>query len=190
MPTKIAVAGGAGAGKSTLARRLSEILDLPYVEMDFLYHGPNWTVRETWVADVDKFTSGPAWTIEWQGEPTRPLLNARADLLVWLDYPRWFAMTRVVRRTLQRRFQKTRLWADNTEGPLRDFFTDPDYIIRYAWRYFPRMRQHVLKMASENERTDFTIVRLRNKRELEAWLTGPLSAASKGPNDADRRGWI
>lgn len=60
VPTKIAVAGGAGAGKSTLARRLSEILDLPYVEMDSLYHGPNWTVREAWVADVDEFTSGPA----------------------------------------------------------------------------------------------------------------------------------
>lgn len=107
-------------------------------------------------------------------------MNARADLLVWLDYPRWFAMSRVIRRTLRRRFHRTRLWADNTEGPLRDFFTDPDYIVRYAWRYYPKMRQHVLKMASENKRPDLVIVRIRSKRELEAWLTGPLAAASQG----------
>jgi adenylate kinase family enzyme len=184
VPKKIAVAGGAGAGKSTLARQLSELLDIRYAEMDSMCHGPNWTVRETWVDDVDKFTCGPRWSIEWQGEPTRPLLNARADLLVWLDYPRWFTMYRVVRRTLRRRFRRIELWAGNTEGPLRDFFTDRDHIVRFAWRYYEIMRNYVIELDRENERSDFVIVRIRSQRQLATWLNGPLASALQ----AERRG--
>ncbi len=58
-PCRVLVAGNAAAGKSTLARRLSGLLDLPYVEMDSLYHAPGWTLREEFHADADAFSAGP-----------------------------------------------------------------------------------------------------------------------------------
>ncbi len=39
---KINVVGTSGVGKSTLARRLAQILSLPYIEMDRLYWRPDW----------------------------------------------------------------------------------------------------------------------------------------------------
>ena len=43
MPRKIVVKGTSGAGKSTFAAELARRLDLVYVELDALHHGPNWT---------------------------------------------------------------------------------------------------------------------------------------------------
>jgi adenylate kinase family enzyme len=39
----VLIAGTAGAGKSTLARRIAAALDIPHVEIDALFHGPQWS---------------------------------------------------------------------------------------------------------------------------------------------------
>jgi len=40
---RINVKGTSGSGKSTFAAELARRLDLPYVELDALHHGPNWS---------------------------------------------------------------------------------------------------------------------------------------------------
>ena len=95
-PARILVAGTSGAGKTTVASRLADLLDLPHVEIDALYHGPNWTPRESFVADVDAFSSGPRWVTEWQYGAVRALLAERADLVVWLDLARFAVVRQVV----------------------------------------------------------------------------------------------
>ena len=129
---RILVTGASGSGKSTLRETISEALHLPSVEIDSLHHGPQWTQRPTFAADVDRFTSGPAWVVEWQYSEVKPLLLDRADALVWLDHGRWTVTQRVVRRTLRRRLRRTELWNGNYEPPLRTIFTDPDHIIRWS----------------------------------------------------------
>src|SRR3954449_806769 len=39
---RIVVIGCSGSGKTTLAMRIAAQLDLPHVELDGLFHGPNW----------------------------------------------------------------------------------------------------------------------------------------------------
>jgi adenylate kinase family enzyme len=173
-PRRIAVAGTSGSGKSTLARRLAVLLDLPYVEMDSLHHGPGWQPRTSFVAEVEAFTAGPAWVVEWQYDAVRELVAARADLLVFLLYRRSLVMRRVVRRTVVRRLRRTELWNGNQEGPLHRFFTDREHIVRWAWRTHPRA---VERYAELSQRGDLLLVGLRSPRQLEAWLAGPLRGA-------------
>jgi adenylate kinase family enzyme len=59
-PQRVLVAGTSGAGKTTLARAVAGILGCPHVELDALYHGPGWTQRAEFVAEVDLFSAGPA----------------------------------------------------------------------------------------------------------------------------------
>src|SRR5689334_20550443 len=40
---RILVTGASGAGKTTLRQTISDVLDLPTVELDSLHHGPGWT---------------------------------------------------------------------------------------------------------------------------------------------------
>ena len=105
-PSRVLVAGTSGAGKTRLAARISEILDVPHIEIDALFHGPGWTPRETFEAEVLRFSSGPAWVTEWQYGLVRSVLAERADLLVWLDLPRVTVMRQVAARTLSRRLRR------------------------------------------------------------------------------------
>ena len=169
----MAVAGASGSGKSTLARRLAALLDAPYVELDALHHGPGWVPRSTFVEEVAAFTAGPTWVTEWQYEAVRDLVADRADLIVFLLYRRSLVMRRVVRRTVVRRLRRTELWNGNREGPLRAFLTDPEHIVRWAWRTHPRAAVRYAALAGG----DLLVVGVRSPRELEAWVAGPLTEA-------------
>ena len=172
-PRRILIAGVTGSGKSTLARRIAASLDLPYTELDSLYHGENWVPRETFREDVDRLTAGDRWVIEWQYRQVRALLADRADALVWLDYPVAVSLARVIRRTLRRSLTREALWNGNVEPPLRSIFTDEDHIIRWAIRTRSSYRSLVPEL--ETSHPQLSVVRLRSQRQVERWLAA-LSA--------------
>jgi adenylate kinase family enzyme len=168
-PHRILVSGTSGSGKSTLARAIGEVLGIPYTEIDGLFHGPNWVPRETFVADVERFTAEAAWVTEWQYNTVLgSLLPDRADLVVWIDLTRRTVMRQVIGRTVGRRLRRTVLWNGNVEGPFRTFFNNPDHIVRWAWKQHSRTAQKV--WALHERRPELTIVRLRSRREVERWL--------------------
>ncbi|MEV4349909.1 AAA family ATPase [Actinoplanes sp. NPDC049596] len=172
-PSRILVAGTSGSGKSTMARRIGERLDVPYVEIDSLFHGPGWVPRPSFVADVQRFIAGPAWVIEWQYKQVREQLAERADLLVWLDLPRWRVMRQVTARTVRRRLARQVLWNGNLEPPLRTLLTDPDHIIRWAWRTHGASSDAVTTLAVRLP--ELPIVRIRSRREAHRFLTTRLT---------------
>ena len=172
----MAVNGTSGSGKSTLARRLGETLDLPYTEMDSLFHGPGWTPNPAFVAVVDAITSGPRWVCEYQYDSARTLVAARADLLVWLDPPTPLVMWRVARRTIGRSIRREELWNGNQEPPLREFFTDPEHVVRYAWSTRRRAEERARCLLTSHIR--LPVVHLRSAREVERWVDGPLAASA------------
>jgi adenylate kinase family enzyme len=166
-PRRVLVAGTSGAGKSTVAARIGGILGLPYTELDSLFHGPGWVPRESFQADVDRFSAEPEWACEWQYGPVRSMLADRADLLVWLDPPKRTVMRQVIARTLRRRIRREQLWNGNTEGPLYTFFTDPEHIVRWAWDQHHLTAEKVRE--ADRRHPNLTVVRLRNRGEVEQW---------------------
>jgi adenylate kinase family enzyme len=171
-PRRVLVAGTSGSGKTTLAGRIAALVGAPHTEIDALYHGPDWTPRDCFLADVAALAAQPSWVTEWQYGTARPLLLRRADLLVWLDLPRTVVMRRVAGRTVHRRLTRTALWNGNLEPPLSTFFTDPDHIVRWAWRTHHEYPARVAAAIASRE--DLTVVRLTRPREVERWLAGPL----------------
>lgn len=167
-PQRVLVAGATGSGKTTLASRLGKILGLPHTEIDALFHGPNWVPRADFMSDVDRLTQGLGWVTEWQYTAVRRLLAERAEMLVWLDFPVWLSMSRLVRRTVRRRLQRIELWNGNFEGPLLGAFADPDHIIRWGWRTRHKLKNRV--PALENDFPGLVVVRLTSPREVETWL--------------------
>lgn len=172
-PERIAVAGVSGSGKSTLARRIGALLDLPYTEMDALHHGPGWTRRPEFEADVAGFLAVGRWVTEWQYDDARPLLTAQADLLVWLDPPFPVTLGRVVRRTVGRRWRREELWNGNREAPLHTVLTDREHIVRWAISTRHLYDERIPAVCAA--RPDLPVVHLRHRRDVERWLDGVLA---------------
>jgi adenylate kinase family enzyme len=176
---RILVAGASGSGKTTVCRALAAALDIPAVEIDSLYHGPDWIKRPTFEADVDEFSAGPAWITEWQYRSVKPMLLARADLLVWLDHSRWLVTRRVIGRTLVRRFRRQELWNGNFERSLLTFLTDRDHIVRWSWRSYGKYATAIPALLADPGGEQIAVVRLCGQRAVDAWLAGPVAAAAR-----------
>lgn len=175
-PRRVLVAGVSGVGKTTLGGRIADLTGGPHTELDALFHGPAWTPRPEFPADVDTLVRGDAWTTEWQYDAARPLLAGSADLLVWLDFPFVrVTLPRLVRRTIRRRWSREELWNGNTEAPLWTVLTDREHIVRWAFRSRRNYTAAVPRLI--HEYPDLIVVRLRSQQEADGWLSGPLAVA-------------
>ena len=167
---RILIAGVSGAGKSTLARRISNARGLPYTELDSLHHGPGWQRLDSFDANVAAIAAGEHWISEWQYREVRPVLAARADLLVWLDLPTALVMSRVIRRTYRRSVTNEELWNGNREPGMWHAITQPEGIIRWAWQSRHKLRRTMPTLGADYP--DLTVIRLRTPREVEAFAAG------------------
>ena len=83
-------ASAAASGKSTVGRAAAERLGVPYVELDALHHGPNWTeaTAEELRAKVEPLVAQEGWVIDGgYVHKIGFLVFDRADTVVWLDLP-------------------------------------------------------------------------------------------------------
>jgi adenylate kinase family enzyme len=167
VPARIAVVGGSGSGKTTVARRLAELKDVPYVELDALHWGPNWSAcpAEEFRARVEVAIAGDAWVVDgnYTGKLGYLVLD-RAELVVWLDLPLRDTLPRLWRRSRRRMRDGTELWAGNRET-WRDLVFSGDSLFLYTLRtHHGRRRRYEQRLA----RYDF--VRLRSASETDDWL--------------------
>ena len=86
---RVLVMGTTGSGKTTVGRRIAERLGVPFVELDALNWGPNWTemLLEEFRHNVAVAASGDAWVIDGNSGKARDITLPRATTVVWLDYP-------------------------------------------------------------------------------------------------------
>lgn len=119
---RIVVIGNGGGGKSTLAKALSERYGLPWLEIDQIQFGPNWTpVPQEEVREIIQRTiSQPQWLIDGFGPyDTIQERFAAADLIVFVDHPLWVHYWWAMERQIAAHLGKERLGGPE-ECDLRD----------------------------------------------------------------------
>jgi adenylate kinase family enzyme len=163
------LASASGCGKTTVGRELAQRLEVPFVELDALVHGPNWTeTRDDELrAKVTPIVASDRWVID--GSYSRKLgtlVLDRADTVVWLDLPIRVWLPRLVRRTVRRVRGRETLWNDNRET-IRDVLWGygRESLFPYAFRsHFRRRRLYPRELARYN------VVRLRSQAAVDRWL--------------------
>ena len=95
--------GGPGSGKSTLARQLGAVTGLPVVHMDHIHHLSGWRPRPMAekLALHDEVVARESWIFEGGLSRGYASRAARAELIVFLDFPLVQRLYRVLRRTVQ-----------------------------------------------------------------------------------------
>jgi adenylate kinase family enzyme len=167
---RVNVKGISGSGKSTFSCELAERLGVPYLELDAVHHGPNWTeasaeelqgrVRAFMAASTD------GWVIDGNYErKLGSLVLDAADRIVWLDPPLRVALSRLWRRTRDRIRDQVELWAGNRET-WRGGFLGRDSLFMWTVRSWLRHRREWPRKFAGDPR----VVRLRSADDARRWL--------------------
>jgi adenylate kinase family enzyme len=186
---RVAVIGISCSGKSTLARALSERLDVPHIELDALNHEAGWTevsaevLRARVRAALESAADG--WVVDgnYFGK-LADLVLEQTDTVVLLDLPLRVAVRRAVTRTASRLLRRTELWNGNRER-LRNVFSRnsiPLWVLRghrtFGPKWDERLRAH----------PQLRVIRLTSPRAVSAWLQSiQATATMSGSSNASER---
>ena len=181
-PTRYLIVGTVGSGKTELSKRLSDLLNVPHVELDAYRHGPDWTETPD-----DEFRDRLAdalqrdsWIADGNYSVARDVVWPRGQTLVWLDYPITLVMWRLLRRTLRRSLQRQELWNGNRETLFRHFFSRQSLFLWALQSHWLR-RKTIPSALARPEYSHLELVHLRSPKEAERWL----ESAAKSMNGAE-----
>ncbi len=168
---RMVVIGTSGSGKTTLARQIAHKLGVAHVELDALHWEPNWTMadQETFRARVEEATRGDAWVVDGNYNKARDIVWSRAESLIWLDYPLWLVMGRIVSRTLSRILRNEELWNGNRES-FRMGFMSRESIIVWAFTTYHRRRREYPELFAQPEYRHLRVICHRSPRQTKQWL--------------------
>ena len=167
---KVAVTTSAsGSGKTTVGRELARRLGVPFVELDALVHGPNWseTTDDELRRLLEPVLAGDGWVIDGgYRRKIGDLVLDQADVIVWIDLPIHVWLPRLARRTLRRLRGHEEIWNGNRET-LRGAVWGRDALIPYALRaHYSRRQRYPVELAR------FPVVRLCTPAAVDGFLDG------------------
>ena len=177
---RVAVFGNAGAGKSTLARRLSEITGIPLHPLDLIQYrrGGGKVPDQEYLRAHEELLRRDAWIIDGFGSVASAWERfSQADTLIYIDLPLathyWWVTKRLVRA----------LWALPEGWPegspiWRSTVSSYKVVWRCHRRLTPRYRQLVAELSASKR-----VHHLRSPAEMRAFLdeiTGECRAKHAG----------
>jgi hypothetical protein len=116
---RIAVIGPSGSGKTWLSEQIASALGVRHIEIDSLFHGPNWqSVSLEVLRDrVAEATADDGWVSDGTyHQLIGELVLERAETIAWLDLPVPRVMWRLVLRSYRRKKHDVELWHGNREA--------------------------------------------------------------------------
>jgi adenylate kinase family enzyme len=169
--TRINVNGTSGSGKTTFAGDLARLLGFRHIEMDALFWGPNWTETpdDAFFPRVIGATAGDRWVVDGNYTRARPLYWPRLQTVIFLDYPKWVVMWRVITRTFRRTLGQVELWQGNRER-IGNVLLANDSIIRWSWETYARRRAQFSAQMEDPANGHIRFVRFTSPRQARAWL--------------------
>ena len=138
-------------------------MDLPVLHLDALFWNKGWTPtpKAEFRAALQKELEKPEWIIDGNFNSTIEMRAQYADLVIFLDFPNWLCLARILKRRWMYR-GKTR--PDMGEGCPEK--VDWEFI-KFIWTYPKKKRPGVLEMLG---RCNADILILKNPAEQKKWL--------------------
>jgi len=170
MPQRIVIIGNSATGKTTLARELASTLGCPHIERDAIQWQAGWKAssNDKFRERVIEAVKGDRWVADGNFSRVRDVVWGRADTLVWLDYPLWFSLWRLTRRSWQRIQQKEMLWNGNHETWRH--LLGRDGVFMWTLKAHFRHHREYPQLFLEPQFQHLEVVRLRSERAARKWL--------------------
>jgi adenylate kinase family enzyme len=162
---KITITGNAGSGKSYLSLQLAQKFGLPVYHLDKYYWHPNWVKVDP--ADFKKslieLCDKPEWIIE--GAYIRylePRFEA-ADIIIFLDFPRYYCLWHVIKRALKN-------WGNVTETAPKECPEILRFVfLKWVWDFNKKHHATIMQLINTYSKTKKIYI-LRSKKEIQDFI--------------------
>lgn len=184
---RILVYGVTGSGKSTAAQRIAARTRLPLTLADELTWAPGWVpvAEDEQRRRMAAVVAQDRWVLDTAYGAWLDVVLPRVELVVGLDYPRWFSLQRVFRRSVMRAIDKKPICNGNTES--FHAMLGRDSLIVWHFRSFGRKRGRMRSWAAAAEGP--AVLLFTRPRDLAMWIDTLGERAGKGttaPGDENR----
>lgn len=170
MMKRVVILGCAGAGKSTLARKLGEKTGLPVVHLDKLFWHSGWveSTKDEIDEKIFREMQMDCWIMDGNYTRTLPARLQRCDTVIYLDFPRWQCLWGVLKRVV---CNYGRVRPDMPEGcPER---VDWAFLV-WIWNFNKKNRKRYYALLQGLEGKQVYI--LKNRKEVNALFEKRLYA--------------
>jgi adenylate kinase family enzyme len=174
MGRRIAVWGVTGSGKTTLAKRLGQLLRLTVVELDAIRHARGWNSaddRELREVLTRRLESNPdGWVIDGSYSAIMDVYLSGIDTLVWIHLPFGTSFWRLLKRTVSGGIRRTQHYPP--DGP-RESLTLSFFSKRSILWWSISMHRPWTQATGEriaDLRPEVRAYELRSPREVEAFV--------------------
>ena len=165
---RVIVIGTSCAGKTTLARRIAEALDVPHIELDTVFWGPDWSEcpTEEFREAVRKYAESDRWVVDGNHSKARDILLSRATDAIWLNYSFPVVFWRALCRTSRRVVFREELFGGNRET-FRHSFLSRGSILWWVLRTYRGRRRAYRELFSSGGSAGVRLTELRRPQEVD-----------------------
>ncbi len=111
------------------------------------------------------------WVVDGGYSDVRDLVWARADTVVWLDYPLAVTLSRLLRRIAARIRDGTELWpGTGNRETIRNQVFSRDPLVWFAIRTHRGRRRRIAAMLARSEYAHLQVHRFARPDDAELWL--------------------
>ncbi len=168
---RIIILGTTGSGKTTLAKKLSQALNIPHIELDAIHWQPNWEETEPLIfrSQLMQSLEQASWIIDGNYTTTaKELIWPKADLIIWLDYPLPVVLYRLLKRTVHNCRTQKELWPGCKESIKLQFMSKRSIFLWAFKSYGSRKRRYPALFA---QLPQLQILRMRSPKQLQKSLS-------------------
>ncbi len=126
---------------------------------------------ELWSQTVAESVSGDAWITDGNySRGAQPHILPRATDVIWLDYPRYVLLPRVIARSFERAISGKELWPGTGNRETFSRWASREHPIRWTWDTYHSARANRRALFASDGLAHARRHRFRHPREADAWL--------------------
>lgn len=169
---RINVIGTSGSGKTTFGRNLANILNIPFVEMDAIFWGPEWTFpdNDELFRRLAAALEAENWVLDGNYTRTLPVKWERVDTVIWLDFSFPRTLYQALVRAISRVFTGEELWPGTGNKESFGKLFSRESIVWWTIKTHRRNRKKNFDFIQSDEFSFIKFVRLRSPAEAEVLL--------------------
>lgn len=170
---RMVVIGTTSTGKSTLAEKIANRLDIDFIELDALHWEPNWQEAplEVFRERVRRAIRSKRWIVAGNYHVVRDLIWPEAEAIIWLDYSLWRIFCQLTLRTFKRWWTQELIWGTNREALWVHFkLWSQESLFHWLFKTYWRRKRETPEILKLPEHRHLRLFRFTHPKDTEEWI--------------------